>query len=225
MNYTWAKALTDVNLRDYSSGSQQNQYARYLERADDPNIRRQQLRFSYIYALPVGKGKSFLSSMPAAANAIIGGWQLAGITTMLTGTRLSPGFSGTDPANTNQFGGRPDRIGDGNFDSSDMRDLIKARQPIFDQSAFVTPADGRGFYGTSARSILTGPGQVVWNMGIHKNWMLQEAARLQFRWEMFNAFNRPNFSNPSTNINGGSFGLVTSAGAARSMLFGLRLDY
>jgi hypothetical protein len=225
VNYTWAKALTDVNLRDYAAGSQQNQYARYLERADDRNIRRQQLRFSYIYALPVGKGKPFLAGMPAAANAIIGGWQLAGITTMLTGQRLSPAFSGTDPANTNQFGGRPDRIGDGNFDSSDMRDFIKARQPIFDKAAFATPASGRGFYGTSARYILTGPGQVVWNMGIHKNWMLHEAARLQFRWEMFNAFNRPNFSNPSTNIQSGSFGLVTSAGDARSMLFGLRLDY
>jgi hypothetical protein len=118
VNYTWAKALTDVNLRDYSAGSQQNAYARFLERADDPNIRRQQLRFSYIYALPVGKGKRFLGSMPAVANAIAGGWELAGITTMLTGPRLSPAFSGTDPANTNQFGGRPDRIGDGNFDSS-----------------------------------------------------------------------------------------------------------
>jgi hypothetical protein len=62
-------------------------------------------------------------------------------------------------------------------------------------------------------------------MGIHKNWMLQERTRLQFRWEMFNAFNRPNFSNPGTNLQSGSFGLVTSAGDARSMLFGLRLDY
>jgi hypothetical protein len=138
VNYTWAKALTDVNLRDYTSGAQQNQYQRYLERADDPNIRRQQLRFSYIYNLPVGKGKRFLSSIPGVANAIIGGWELAGITTMLTGARLSPTFSGTDPANTNQYGGRPDRIADGNFGSSDMRGRIKSRQPIFDENAFVT---------------------------------------------------------------------------------------
>lgn len=225
VNYTWAKALTDVDLRDYSAGAQQNQYARYLERADDRNLRRHQLRFSYIYDLPVGKAKRFGSSMPGVADAIIGGWQLAGITTMLSGARLSPGFSGTDPANTNQYGGRPDRIGDGNFDSSEMRDRIKSRQPIFDENAFVTPADGRGFYGNSARYILTGPGQVVWNMGIHKNWLLTERSRLQFRWEMFNAFNRPNFANPSTNLQSGSFGLVTYAGEGRSMLFGLRLDY
>jgi hypothetical protein len=42
---------------------------------------------------------------------------------------------------------------------------------------------------------------------------------------MFNAFNRANFSNPNTNITSGTFGIVTGAGSARAMLFGLRLDY
>jgi hypothetical protein len=39
------------------------------------------------------------------------------------------------------------------------------------------------------------------------------------------AFNRANFNNPNTNIQSGAFGLVTTAGAGRSMLFGLRLDF
>jgi hypothetical protein len=38
-------------------------------------------------------------------------------------------------------------------------------------------------------------------------------------------FNRVNFNPPNTNINSGAFGIVTGAGAARTMLFGLRLDY
>src|SRR6185295_9172929 len=54
-NYTYAKGLTDVDLRSYPSAAQQNQYARYLERADDGNLRRQQLRFSYLYDLPIGR--------------------------------------------------------------------------------------------------------------------------------------------------------------------------
>lgn len=226
VNYTLAKALTDVDLRSYSATAQQNQYQRYLERADDPNHRRQQLRFSYVYELPFGRGKPLGASLPTAANLIIGGWQFSGITTMVTGARLSPAFSGTDPANTNQFGGRPDRIGDGNYDSGEMRDLIKSRRPIFDSSAFARPETGRGFYGNSARYILTGPGEVTWNTVLSKNFPIAaERARLQFRWEMFNAFNRPNFNNPNTSIQSGAFGLVTGAGAARSMLFGLRLDY
>jgi hypothetical protein len=226
VNYTLAKALTDVDLRSYSATPQQNQYQRYLERGDDGNHRRQQLRFSYVYDLPVGRGKPLANSIPSVANWVIGGWQVSGITTMLTGARLSPEFSNSDPANTNQFGGRPDRIGDGNLDSDRMRDLIQSRQPIFDLGAFARPVDGRGFYGNSARNILTGPGEVTWNLVVGKNFPLAaERARLQFRWEMFNAFNRPNFSNPNTNIDSGSFGLVTGAGAARAMLFGLRLDY
>jgi hypothetical protein len=226
VNYTLAKALTDVDLRAYPSGIQQNQYERYLERADDANLRRHQLRFSYLFDLPFGKGKHFGNSLPGAINFVVGGWQLGGITTMQTGARLSPAYSNSDPANTNQVSGRPDRVGDGNLDSADMGDLIRSRQSIFDRSAFVLPATGRGFYGNSARNILTGPGNATWNTTLHKNWRVgEDRAQMQFRWEMFNAFNRANFNNPTTNIQSGDFGLVTTAGAGRSMLFGLRLDF
>ncbi|MEK7403957.1 MAG: carboxypeptidase regulatory-like domain-containing protein [Acidobacteriota bacterium] len=225
-NYTWAKGLTDVDLRAYTAGIQQNQYARSLERSDDGNLRRQELRFSYLFDLPFGRGQRFLSRLPVVVNHILGGWQLAGITTMQTGARLSPGYSNSDPAYTNQFSGRPDRVGDGNFDSGLMRANIKDRKPILDRTAFVLPQTGRGFYGNSARYILTGPGGLVWNTGIHKNWKVAgERAQLQFRWEAHNAFNRPNFNNPSTNIQAGDFGLVTTAGSGRAMLFGLRLDF
>jgi hypothetical protein len=226
VNYTWAKALTDTDLGEFASGSQQNQYQRFLERADEARHRRQQLRFSYNYELPFGRGKRFANSIAAPVNWIIGGWQISGITTFMTGQRLSPSFSGVDPANTNEFGGRPDRIGDGNFDSGEMRDRIRSREPILDLSAFVRPEGERGAYGNSARYILTGPGERTWNTVLAKNFPIKaERARLQFRWEMFNAFNRANFSNPNTNITSGNFGLVTSAGNARAMLFGLRLDY
>ncbi len=226
VNYTLAKALTDVSLRGASPVPQQNQYRRFLERADDTNIRRQQLRFSYIYELPFGRGKRFGGSLPTVANHIVGGWQISGITTLVTGQRRSAAFSGSDAANTNQRNGRPDRIGNGNFDADIMRDNIAAGRPIFDQAAFVRPEAGRGSFGNSARNILTGPGAATWNMVLAKNFLLKnERAKLQFRWEMFNAFNRPNFSFPNRNIQSGGFGLVTRAGRGRNMLFGLRLDY
>jgi hypothetical protein len=224
VNYTWAKALTDVSLTSYPASFSQNQYARYLERGDDDWVRHHQLRFSYIYELPFGRGKRFLGNLSAVAAQFVSGWQLNGITTMSSGRRLSPTFSGVDPANTNQFGGRPDRVSDGNLDG-DMRDRIKAGMPIWDAAAFVVPAEGRGAYGNSGRNILTGPGAQTWNIVLGKYFQFGEAARLQFRWELFNAFNRANFGAPSTNISGGDFGLVTYAGNMRKMLFGLRLDY
>jgi hypothetical protein len=144
---------------------------------------------------------------------------------MLSGAFRNPGFSGVDPANTNEFSGRPDRIGNGNLDSGSMRDLIKAHESIWDASAFVVPQSGRGYYGNSARYILTGPGTMTWNIVAAKNFQITERTRFQFRCEAFNAFNRANFGSPSGNISGGSFGLVGSAGSGRNLMFGLRLDY
>jgi hypothetical protein len=144
INYTWAKGLTDTSYNNYPAGAQQNQYERFLERADDPSIRRQQLRFSYVLDVPIGRGHRVLGNIPRALDHVLGGWQFAGITTLLTGAALSPSYSNADPAFTNQFSGRPDRIGDGNFDSGIMRDSIKNRIPIFDASAFAVPATGRG---------------------------------------------------------------------------------
>ncbi len=51
------------SARSYTAGIQQNQYARYLERADDPALRRQQLRFSYVFDIPFGRGKHFGTDM------------------------------------------------------------------------------------------------------------------------------------------------------------------
>jgi hypothetical protein len=223
VNYAWGRAVTDVLLRDYDPPIQQNQYDRQLERGPDPSVRQHQLRFSYIWELPFGRGRKFLSDLGCVANAMLGGWQLNGITTMLSGQYVSPSFSGVDPANTNQFGGRPDRLADGN--AGDMRDRIKAGLPMWDPAAFAVPAHGRGSYGDSGRFVLVGPGTQLWNVGLSKNFMLTDRARLQFRWEAFNAFNRANFGNGDTDITSGGFGRTSWGGPARSMLFGARIDF
>jgi hypothetical protein len=224
-NYTWAKSLTDVGLNGYINGSQQNQYNRALERGDDPDIRRHLVIFSYIYELPIGHGRTLLGNATGLLDKLVSGWQVAGTTTMTSGKRLSPAFSGVDPANTNQFGGRPDRVGAGTV-SGNVRDLIESHQPIFDSLAFMVPEAGRGYYGNSGRDILTGPGAVTWNMALGKNvYLFSERARAQLRFEGYNAFNHPNFGNPSTNISGSSFGLVTGASTARRIQVSARIDF
>jgi hypothetical protein len=224
-NYTWAKALTDLGLNGYLNASQQNQYNRSLERGDDPAIRRHVAIFSYIYELPIGHGRPFLTHASGLFDKIVSGWQVAGTTTMISGPRRSPSFSGVDPTNTNQFSGRPDRIGAG-WVSGNIGDLIDSRRPIYDKSAFVVPAAGRGYYGNSGRMILTGPGAVTWNMIAAKNvYLFDERARAQLRCELYNAFNHPNFSSPSTNITSSSFGLVTSAGSGRRVQISARFDF
>ena len=74
---------------------------------------------------------------------------------------------------------------------------------------------------------LTGPGTETWNIVVAKNFPLKaERARLQFRWEMFNAFNRANFCCVNQNMSSPSdFGLVNGANSGRFMQFALRIDY
>jgi hypothetical protein len=225
VNYTWAKALTDVNLRDYVPWTEQNQWNRQLERGDDPNVRRQILTFDYIYELPIGKGRPLLGSASGVLNHLVSGWQVAGITTMVTGPLMSAYVSGVDPSNTNNWWGRPDRVGDGNLSGS-MRDRIETHQPIFDVSAFEVPASGRGSFGNSARMILTAPGSVNWNVVAAKNLYFAEGrARAQLRCELFNAFNHPNFRTPDTNMVSPGFGLVTGANSGRRIQVAARIDF
>ena len=154
---------------------QQNQYARYLERADDPNIRPSATSLQ-LHLCAAGGEREILSfsSMPAAANAIIGGWQLAGITTMLTGARLSPAYSWDGPGQHESVRRASGPIGDGNFDSSDMRDSL--RRDSRSSTISLCHSGRRPRVLRNFRPLHPDwTGQVLWNMGIHKNWMLQEA--------------------------------------------------
>ena len=81
----------------------------------------------------------------------------------------------------------------------------------------------RGQYGNLGGYVLTGPGAATFDFSIFKSFPIRERANLQFRTEFFNMFNRVNFSNPNTAQNSGNFGVITAAGAARELQFGLKL--
>jgi hypothetical protein len=222
-NYTFAKGLTDASLRDYAATLTQNQYDRRLERGPDPNVLRQQLIFDYMYELPVGRAKRFFPQMNRVANGVLGGWEVVGITTMLSGQYLSPSFSGVDPANTGQYSGRPDCVGNGNI--GNITDLIKQGLPMWNINAFQVPAQGRGSYGNCGQGVLVGPPTDLWNAGLSKNFVLREGMRLQIQWELFNAWNHPVFSPGGTSITNGGFGQTFYGGGGRQMLFGARIDF
>ena len=52
-----------------------------------------------------------------------------------------------------------------------------------------------------------------------------ERFRLQFRWEVFNTFNTPQWGTPTNTVGGGNFGVITSASGRRIMQFGLKLYF
>jgi hypothetical protein len=58
-----------------------------------------------------------------------------------------------------------------------------------------------------------GPGWNEADLAISKNFNFHERYRIQIRWEMFNAFNRTDFSNPNNDYNPSAqsnFGQITS---------------
>ncbi len=77
-----------------------------------------------------------------------------------------------------------------------------------------------GTFGNSGKNIITGPPVNFTDAGFFKNWTVYKQYTLQFRWEMFNAFNHPNFATPNatnqigpdgSNV-GGTEGVITALG-------------
>jgi hypothetical protein len=113
-----------------------------------------------------------------------------------------------------------DLIGNPYLDPNRPRADLIAR--YFNTSAFALAA--LGTFGTSPRNILRGPGAVNFDFGLMKSFPLAENWRLQFRTELFNAFNKPNFGNPYAAVNvTNRFGRIESASDPRIMQFALKL--
>ena len=172
------------------------------------------LSVAYIYELPFGPGKRFLNSGGFLGQAL-GGWQLSGVTVYNSGQPLTVTASG-DAANVG-LGTRPNRICDGNLSSGRTQD------GWFDASCFVRPEQFT--FGNSGRNIILGPSFKGWDIGIMKRFQITERAFLQFRVEMFNAFNNVNLANPRTRIGIASTARILSAGDPRSIQLGLKLGF
>jgi hypothetical protein len=71
-------------------------------------------------------------------------------------------------------------------------------------AAFAAPAAGN--YGTYRRGFVVGPGYGDVDLSFLKNIPIKERLHGQFRFEMFNIFNRTNLSGPSGTVGSSSFG-------------------
>ena len=83
--------------------------------------------------------------------------------------------------------------------------------------------------GSCGRNTVTGPGYTQFDFGIFKSFRISERSKLDFRAEMFNAFNQANFNNPieaNRSIQSATFGKITSLRAPnRVMQFALKLIF
>ncbi len=113
---------------------------------------------------------------------------------------------------------RPDVVGDWKLSPNRPRnEVIRA---WFKPDAFVPNQAGQ--LGNLGRNVVTGPGGKSFDLGIFKNFRITERRQLQFRCEMFNAFNFVNLSGPEVRITRATFGQIRSAESPRIFQFGLK---
>jgi len=159
---------------------------------------------NFVYELPF-----FKSTSNAVAKHVLGGWQTNGVLTFRTGFPLTVTQGAI--TNTANVTIRPDRIANGSLSNPTVNQW-------FDPNAFrlvscqntATPELCR--YGNSGMGILEGPGAKIVDFSLFKNFQIVERVKLQFRAEMFNLFNTPQFARPNGTLNtGGSFLPVRNA--------------
>jgi hypothetical protein len=146
-----------------------------------------------------------LSGRSSLVRWTLGNWQVNGIFTAQTGIPFNV-ILPTDVASIGRPNQRPDLVGKPNADCGSGHVIH-----CIDATAYATPAAFT--FGNEGRNILHGPGLVNADFSVFKDFPIKERMKVQFRAEMFNIFNHPNFSNPNTTFNASptsSFGNITS---------------
>ena len=200
---------------------------------------------SLVYDLPVGKGRRFLGSTSAPVDAVLGGWQISAINTMQAGTpfnltytpnsatAVSPQISATYRG-ANEY--RPNRIA--GVPLLEKSKLANGYVQYVNYDALTLPgtknADGALLspFGDLGRNPGRTPAYYTTDLALNKTFGTPvDRLKVQFRAEMYNAFNHTNFYLPSSGLSGTlgsgptSGGTITSTFEPRIIQFGLKVTY
>ena len=220
-SYTWSKFIDNTQgtngWAQVNSGSFfRNNYDLALEKSLDGNDIPQSFVMNYVYEIPVGKGRAVGSNFSKPVDAIIGGWQVSGVTTFKSGFPLSITTSNNNACASFGCGQRPNIVGNSSLSSPSIGEW-------FNTAAFAQPAAYT--FGNAPRymSNLRSPGFANWDIAIQKWWSFTENLRLQLRAEMFNTFNHTNLFAPDTNLGDSSFGTINASYDPRDIQMALKL--
>lgn len=223
--YTWSKTLDDASSFNIAGSSAQsiagendlaqNPFNLAAERGRSLFDAEHRLVYNYQWRLPSPAG--------ALLNRVLGGWTMAGIVTLQSGTP----FTVYDPNDVSLTGSAPEISGS----SSNRPNLVgnpntgpHTPGQWFNLQAFqaLNPVTQAGQFGTAGRNIVQGPGYANWDFSLLKSITLSERQSVQFRAELFNILNHPNFELPNNQIGTPNFGRITQAGPPRLVQFALK---
>jgi hypothetical protein len=210
-NYTWGKSIDWAStLSDLDTVNVVNPFDFSAYRAvSDYNVPHRFV-LNYVWQLPSPEAGGVVRH-------ILGGWQSSGIWNWQSGFPLSI-TSGVDNS--------------GSFVGNDLADVVSKPELVsgsrgqkiarwFTTESFTVNAPGT--FGTAGRNILTGPGTFNVDLSVAKSFAIRENLKLQYRLELFNAFNHTALNNPDTSVSSASFGQIVSAGNPRIIQMALRV--
>jgi hypothetical protein len=167
---------------------------------------------SFVWMLPVGRGKFW------------GDWQLAGVNTITPGEMVTFTYA---PAAAFQVSGiTNDFSGANNYRPNVTCDPYAASPSItgwFNPACVVIPTDPSQPFGNAERNTVRGPNYWTFDLAASKYFPIGAQARLQVRFEAFNLFNRANFTAPNGTRSSSAFGTITSTFDPLQLQLGVKL--
>ena len=237
-NYTWAHSIDNVSLIANTNAS--SGYG-FICDVTNPNACRGNSDFDvtnyisadFTYQLPFGRGREFGSNIPWALDAIIGGWDVSGITAWHSGNAFSSGSNAYLASFSNDAPGifNGDRAG---VAPHAYKNNATGQVQLFtDQNRATNDFTGPVGLTFGSRNNLRGPNYVSQNMGLSKAFRITpERVVLKFRADAYNVFNHSSFSAPGeppsvySDITQGAFGQITSTSTtSRVMQVAARLEF
>lgn len=184
---------------------------------------------SFVVELPIGRGRAFMSNASALTDALLGGWQVAGINSIYAGEMVTLRYT---PSAAQQVSGiQQDFRGANNYRPNVIGDVLvpeNERGPgnYLSRTNVVVPTAADQPFGNAPRNNVRGP--LVWQVDLvaSKRFpMPWRNGNFELRAEFFNLFNRTNFRAPNGDRSSGGYGTITSTYDPRIIQFGLKVSF
>jgi hypothetical protein len=210
--YTYSHSIDDAtSVGGVGNAVAQNWQDLLAEESNSSFDIRHSLKGDFVYELPFGPDKSYLTSGRVAH--FVEGVSLSGTFAFASGAPLTPHYeaSVTDVARGSAGSLRPDRVAGVSFNTG-----ARSLESWFNRAAFTQPAN---VYGDASRYSIEGPGTVSFNSSLSKTISLKDTKSFEVRATASNVFNTVQYSGVDTTLGSGTYGEVTSAAAMRAFTF------
>jgi len=222
VSYTWQDAQSD-NADAYTL-----LYNRPLGRGRQDSIADHGLTIAQNYNIPFGRGRRWGNNMNRAVEALLGGWDLAGVTSFYSGLPFTPNLSVYPAGTVRPYTGPNNRADVG---TGDPYAPNQSRDGWLNPSAFAVPANG--VFGNYPFNSLRGPIFINQDVTVSKNFKLTEKLTWQLRGEAYNVFNHANLglfgssgTDTTANVNnGGTINQISLGSTMRRLQFAMRIDF